>query len=359
MQDQFTAMVYAALLGETTWRHFLEKLAATIPGGTAGLVVHDLLRGEGYGFLAGHAEGAMGPYNEYFAQLNPLQPSLAMRPAGEAVRDDQLYPRSDLARSEFFNDFLVPHGLAHSAGVKVAEADHQSYTLVVASGDAGCGQVRQSVAALAAIAPHLGRAFGFYGREGRRAQRGAQDLLGLLDAPGVAAIVVDGSLRAASVSKAARAMLGGVAPLRIGDDGRVRFRKESVQRMCEQMLKRGYAGPEVSSSHSRHARLTLVRARKSPDMLYFEGTAVAIFMTRRAVAAAPFDPQRFADAYGLTRSELRALSGIVAGTSVDRLAASVGLSRETIRSQTKSLYSKLGVSGASDVLRMVHGEIPD
>jgi DNA-binding CsgD family transcriptional regulator len=60
----------------------------------------------------------------------------------------------------------------------------------------------------------------------------------------------------------------------------------------------------------------------------------------------------FSKAYGLTAAETRALTGILAGKSVDEIADAAALSRETIRSQMKSLYAKTGTKGQLELLRL-------
>ncbi|NKC22648.1 hypothetical protein HED50_12765 [Ochrobactrum oryzae] len=51
MDGQLSKLVYAAMLGEETWEHFLGKLASNLPDGTAALVTHDIRNDEGYGLL--------------------------------------------------------------------------------------------------------------------------------------------------------------------------------------------------------------------------------------------------------------------------------------------------------------------
>lgn len=57
--------------------------------------------------------------------------------------------------------------------------------------------------------------------------------------------------------------------------------------------------------------------------------------------------------FGLAAAEERALSGLVAGHGVREIAELHGLSVETVRSQMKSLYSKTGTSGQTDLLRLL------
>jgi DNA-binding CsgD family transcriptional regulator len=87
----------------------------------------------------------------------------------------------------------------------------------------------------------------------------------------------------------------------------------------------------------------------------FEGPGVCLIIEAEIEAGRFIDIDRFSQSYGLTKSETRALTGLVAGKTVDAIAREYGRSRETIRTQLKSLYSKTGARGQADLLRLVSG----
>lgn len=355
MKDPLADLVYAALLGEDRWQNFLDHLAKTLPDGKAGLLIHDTATKHGYALFSGVEEEGINKYNKYYAKKNPLQPPLALKTIGVGTYDDELFPRDDLVRTEFFNDFLVPYGLAHTAGVRIAKVGSHSFTLVTGCGSVGSKTVRQSITRLNALAPHLKRAVRFYHNEAQRHGSGALGAFRLMDRLNVGAIVTDGERWIKSISKAAHAMLKDPSPLRIASDGRLRFRKHAMQAAYQHMLNRNYDGPEAMDFYAFRTKVSLVHIPKGSEALYFEGPTVIILLEQFEAGAKPFDLQLVSGTFGLSKGEQRALSGILSGKSADQIAADAALSRETIRSQIKSLYAKTGAVSATDMLRLLHG----
>jgi DNA-binding CsgD family transcriptional regulator len=57
--------------------------------------------------------------------------------------------------------------------------------------------------------------------------------------------------------------------------------------------------------------------------------------------------------YGLTQSEARLASQIAAGVSLSDAANCIGVSRETVRTQLKSIFQKTGTRKQSDLIRLI------
>jgi DNA-binding CsgD family transcriptional regulator len=57
--------------------------------------------------------------------------------------------------------------------------------------------------------------------------------------------------------------------------------------------------------------------------------------------------------FDLSPAEIRAAQGLLAGKSIDDLAADLGLSRETIRSQVKAVLAKTGTSRQADLMALL------
>ncbi|MGH6761633.1 MAG: helix-turn-helix transcriptional regulator [Phyllobacterium sp.] len=347
-------MVYSALLGESTWQHFLDRVADTLPEGKAALVMHDTASKEGFALFSGYEDKATAQYNSHYGKLNPLQPPLAMKPIGVAVNDHELFPREELVKGEFYNDFLVPNGLAYSAGVRIAKAGGQSFTLAIASNRAQPKASKRAIRTLNTVFPHLGRAFSFYRKEAARRETNTSGLHSLTDAVDIAAIVINEERRIRMISKAAEAIVAESSPLRLTADRRVRFGKADVQTVFERMLKRGYDGPAKVDLYLHQVKMTMLQVNKAPESLYFEGPSVLVLLERLDTRPAGHDIQLFADAYRLSRGESRALAGLVDGKSAGQIAEHAGLSKETIRSQIKSLYAKTGAKGEADIIRLLH-----
>jgi DNA-binding CsgD family transcriptional regulator len=68
--------------------------------------------------------------------------------------------------------------------------------------------------------------------------------------------------------------------------------------------------------------------------------------------------QHLAPAYGLSAAEAELLDGLLGGLRLAEIAASRGTSRETARSQLKSIFRKTGVSAQSDLVALAAGAMP-
>jgi DNA-binding CsgD family transcriptional regulator/PAS domain-containing protein len=74
--------------------------------------------------------------------------------------------------------------------------------------------------------------------------------------------------------------------------------------------------------------------------------------------ACPLNVDKFAKIYGLTTAEEVVCQHLMNGWSGDRIAEARSVSRETVRSQIKSVLRKSGVSSRADLTRMIVKTVP-
>jgi DNA-binding CsgD family transcriptional regulator len=348
-------LIYAALLGEASWTQFLDRLSDNAPDGRTILFSHNMTQSDEYLAMASRFEGPeLESYASHYVNLNPWLEHCAMRQVGLGIHSDQIIPQEEMVRTEFHNDFLLPNNIARSIGVTIDK--HGDCPLIISTvtsrADPEWNQAFSDQ--LTRIAPHLRRAARFY-RESPARWAGFDLGVSLFDAVDVGAVVVGENERIKSVSPAARKLLDGGELMTISPLGRLRFRSEDAQATLREMLKRTYDGPKTLSLFSNGNRLTLIAVEKDRISLYFEGPTVAVLIQPVGVGNHPIAIDQIADAYGLTSSERRALAGIVDGRTVAQIAEEAGLSRETIRTQLKSLYAKTGTGSQTDLLRLALG----
>jgi DNA-binding CsgD family transcriptional regulator len=352
--EELIELIYAVLLGEASWPQFLDALMAGVPLGRAVMVMHGIADPEqGYVPInVGFDAKSIEIYNAHFAPLNVWQPPLARQRIGVGFIDEELLPPADLVRSEFFNDYLVPNDIYAMACAKIGDDEKYAFSIATLS-ERNDAQLKQVMAdRLTSLGPHLRRAFTYYKKE--PASRVAAELgAALFDAIENGVAVIGDSASVKAISNTGQAMLAKDSPARISPLGRFGLRDAQHQAILNRMLERKYEGANVISLLSHATKLTLIRMNKDDISLYFEGPTVIVLMERVGNGATAFDPEFVAHAYGLTKAETRAVSGIVAGKSVDQIAREASLSRETIRVQMKSLYAKTGASSEADILRLL------
>jgi DNA-binding CsgD family transcriptional regulator len=203
------------------------------------------------------------------------------------------------------------------------------------------------------LAPHLKRAAAFYRRNapGRMASElGAS----LYDDAEVGTMLVTPGLKVVSISRAADRIL---APhLAFDVSGAVRLPDEEAQAALRAMSSRRYDGPQSLSFAVGDLQLTLVKISRGGVIGLFDDCGVAVLV--RSATGAPMSPERAREVYGLTAAETRVLPGILEGRTAEEIAQSLGRSRETVRSQMKSVYAKTNTGGKVDLIRLMNGAGP-
>ncbi len=348
-------LIYAALLGEATWSDFLDRLSDSAPDGRTILFSHNMSQSDEYLAMTSRCQGPeIESYAAHYVNVNPWLMHCAVRKVGLGIYSDEIIPVEELHKTEFYNDWLAPNDVECSIGVTIDK--NGDCPLIVSTVTSRADPELNSAFSeqLTRIAPHLRRAARFY-RNSPARWAGFDLGASLFDALDVGVVIVgeNGSIK--TISRTGQELLDGGALMSISPLGQLRLRDDDAQAALREMLKRTYDGPKTVSLLSNGTKLTLIAVEKDRISLYFEGPTVAILIQPAGLGSRPAGIDQIAGVYGLTNSEQRALAGIVDGKTVTRIAEEAGLSRETIRTQLKSLYAKTGTGGQTDLLRLVHG----
>lgn len=346
-------MIYAALLGESDWQAFLRRLADAIPDGKAVLFAQGFGTNPGFAALqVGMTDQAMAAYGNHFAACNPWIPRMEATRPGKSVAGHRLYAPEDLARSEFYNDFLLPNDVETSGGLVIERTDDFQFNLTVMSSQTSWGVVDRWAEQFDRISPHLRRAADFYRRTSFAAVLSGLEG-SILDALHMGVVIVSAGRRIRTASDAAQRMFG--PAIGIDPSGRLRLGCDKGQVLLSAMLSLGYDGPQQQRIVVDDLALTLIRMQRDRERSIFEGPGVCITLEPLRAGGRHDDIDLFAARHGLTGAETRALEGIMSGKSIAEIAREAGRSRETIRSQLKTLYLKTGTNGQTDLLRLVAG----
>lgn len=347
-------LIYASLLGETTWTTFLDRISDGMPGGLAALFSHDVSRGEGVVALYTERDDSFfSAYEQHYVSVSPWAPRCALRRVGEGILADDVFSHDRLVRTEFYNDFLVKNGAQTSMGVTVVRDNERSMMLTTLTDCADPDINRPIADRFTRIASHLRRAVEFY--RSNPGGQAASELGGnLLDAYDVGTVIVGEGCRPKVISDRARDYFVTGAPTRLSPLGRLVLGDDNAQSALLAMLSPRYEGAKSLVFDEKGSKLTLVHVEKDRFSLFFEGpTVVLLIETLDRRFRRTFDEPLLVHRYNLTAGETRALSGMVAGKTVDEIAIEASLSRETTRSQVKSLYAKVGVRSEAELLRLV------
>jgi DNA-binding CsgD family transcriptional regulator len=356
--DELIDLIYAALLGETSWQAFLDRLVEILPGGRSTLFFHDVASGRGrWSLTSGFEKSTVARYDSYFSRINPWMAKAAVRPVGLGVVAEQMCPRAEFVHTEFYSDFLRSIGGESAVGVTIAREDGYSFMLSILTSRGDSEANMEEAKRLSRIAPHLRRAFDHY-RKGARLKTVESTISPVFETLGIGVLVLGPNSSLKSASSKAQQMIDDGIGLQVTPIGRVRVACQETAGLLEAMTAPGPA-PRVadrvlSGPESRGAAsLTLIRVGKDRFSAYFEGpTVIALIEPLYPEERRKPRVSALSSHFGLTRAEQRVFGGMVAGLSVREIAESAEISRETVRTHLKRIYSKVGVSRQAELVRL-------
>lgn len=350
--SELVDLIYAAMLGERPWEDFLDRLATTSPGGMSLMFALCASSGtEPVSLLRGRGEDTRADWDAHFASINPYVPGCMRKPLGLGVEGDRLVHRERLVRTEFYNDFMRGNDLAATVGIAVDRSPGSTILISTATRGHDEAESARLAAQYTRLAPHLQRAAAFYKRNAHLKM--VTELGGsLFEAIDVGVVLVSRQRRLRAISATAEALLEG----QLSFDRRrlVSLANEKAQAALRIMCSPSYDGPATIEVACPGARLSLTRIVHGGILGLFDEGGIVI-LARRGAADAERAREALRRIYRLTAAETRALKGIADGRSPAEIAAAAGLSVETIRSQTKALFQKTGVSSRAGVMRLLAG----
>jgi DNA-binding CsgD family transcriptional regulator len=210
---------------------------------------------------------------------------------------------------------------------------------------------------------HLGRATRATGR--LRSLEGDRDAaLALLDVGVEAVVFLSSRGEVTWFNRRAEEVMDGEPALRL-EKGRLRGAVGAVDEAPRAAIAGATARDEDGARTGRPAIVSVARgakelplgvavvpvARPVPDLRGAECAAVAFLIDSKAVRRPPIAVLEAL--YELTPAEARLARALAAGQSPAEFATATGRSRETVRTQLKFLFRKLGVNRQTDLVRML------
>lgn len=350
--DSLVDTIYGLIFGEATWDVFLGRLNAIIPGGRTTLVYHDLGRGQGASQVShGFTEDWLSSYAQHFAKVDPWVPAISgVAPLQGFIAED-LLPRATFRKTEFYNDFWKPCGET-GVGVTILKGENTLFTMATAVSRGEPEENRRFATLLTRLAPHLCRAVGHF--EAGKGPRTVDQIGGrLFDAIGIGVLLVgEGGKLISATELGAKALEEG-ACVRFGFRGRVCIADADADACLNRLLSRWHDGVRQRVVKVNGTKLTMIAVQTGERPLFFEAPTVAIVIETPSKAAAAGLPH-LAGKFGLTKAETNIMHGLLDGSSITDIADASNRSRETIRTQLKSIFAKTGVKSQSELFRLVY-----
>jgi DNA-binding CsgD family transcriptional regulator len=341
--------IYAALLGDASWEDFVAQMAAGLPDGRGTMFHFDGRSRHGdFKISSGIDETEQRQFADHYSKINPLMAKAVVRPVGLSTISEEMTPWHQFRRSEFYNDFFRPMGLHSAVGITIAYDNHRHFFMSALTSRNDPNANIPFARLLTEIAPHLRRAFDFYRKNAARDSIGEVGA-SLLDAQDVGTILVGDNCRPLLVSDAAGRFLARGMPVRVAG-GKVRIADETGNALLDDLCGPNRLGITATTRIVGPYRLTFVKIRKNSHLEFFQGPTVIILLEPIHRGDCELSRDVIRRAFGVTDSEARVITALMTPMSLKDIALSQGVSVETIKTQSKSVYGKLSVSGRTEML---------
>jgi len=280
-------------------------------------------------------------------QVNPRVARALIAPVLSPWTDDDLAPLEERRTWAIYRDVWEPNGCEQGWSVVLFRNGDTVVLLTAADSrrSARRNEVTDLLAELAEVAATAVE------RERSLRLREAATVGRTMTAMGTGAVTLDGFARVLDVNSHARDYLDRAGALRVRGsrlhaldanlDGHLQRLLEHVTRAVDPV------GSEVAMPGDGGRFMIVPVAPSEHDVLGFGAIATVAINPLRPRAG---DADHKAAAYGLSAAERAIMPSFLNGASIDEIAAQRGTTRETIRSQLKSIYAKVGVNSRTELV---------
>lgn len=341
--------IYGAAYGDASWAEFLECARAMLPNAQAVLFYHDKASRNGAVSQAAGADPLMvEKYNAGYSEINPWMNHATDRLLGKVVQADEMLPRREFVRTQYYREYLGPQNIETGIGVTLRREAGANYLFSVICADAEQESIENARAAVQAVVPHLGRAFDLYRAGSIAAASGkAKGLLRV----GQNMVVVD-------ADDCALGIIEESGVLSINGQRRLQCRDVSLVEAIEEAISSLSAASPVTAGPvflDRPGRLPLRVSiyRPGGPGIPFCGGSECVLHIEDTEEPLPSAIVAYCNKHCLSIAETAVVTGLAHARSLEEIALERGTSVHTVRTQLKGIYSKTGVHRQADLIRQI------
>lgn len=357
--EDFIDDIYEASLIPEMWPPLLEKLAGmtdalgaglfTVSGTTAPWVASPELVPLMQAFMEGR-----------WVEINTRAPRAAAIAHPGFITDLDAFSMEEIDRDPFYQDFLIPSGIGWSTGTHIALPTGDVVSITIERRYERGPVERHYVDLLDGLRPHLARAAML---SARLALERARTAAITLESVGLPAAVLGARGQLLAGNRLIEPMIpsvlqDGSARLRFTDPRADPLLQAGVEALAGRFGKRTFPQSfPIAGADGRPTSVAHLLPVKGQARDVFGGMqSVLVIMPLSGTAVAPASLVQAL--FDFTPAEARVALALGEGASVDDAAQRLGVSRETVRSHLRAIFSKTGVSRQSALVRLLAGLSP-
>jgi DNA-binding CsgD family transcriptional regulator/PAS domain-containing protein len=352
-------LIYECSADAQRWPHFVESFSKALDDAWVVLALRTAgIPDDSVVMLHGIDPAWMERYEQYYVRLDVRsQRARHFWKPGGLLRREQVIGDAELAKTEFYYDYLRPQQRFYSvAGLLAQEGSSISLFDI---GHNGVRPVAESeLALLRELVPHLQTAARLHHRIAGLEMR-LESASAALDRLPRALIVTDSSGRVLHMNRRAETLLKSNSGLSAAPDGLRAGSSQQTARLRELIART--ASTIAGNGQHPGGVMQLQRIGCPPLKLQIAPLASSGPARRRATvvifAGEPErppqpDPTLLAGLLDLTPAEARLTAAIASGGTIQQFANETGVSLNTTRTLLKRIFSKTGVARQAELVRL-------
>lgn len=361
--------IYEAGMEPERWPRVLDDAVAHFGARIGMLWTHDFSTNSIYrpnaqlSCMAGVDDAGAGAFKSHYYAMNVWVPRSANLQEGCTVLSSELYPESQLERTEFYADWLRPLDLFHAIGSAVIkDASRHVKLSFVRPRRAGAfdpGERRR----LAFLLPHVRNAFLLH-RQFGHLRALAHSACAALDCLAVGVVLLARSGEVLHANEAAKRAVESTRALKLSGAMACAVPSETAalrKLVADAVLTGGGAGLRSGGAMKLRGLAgemhVVVTPLHSKDEALTDLAAAVMFCT---VPGQPLGEVAhvLGKVHQLTQAESAVACGLMQGLSLREIAERRSSSVNTVRSQLKSICAKTGARRQADLVRVLFESIP-
>lgn len=361
--DHIVGLIYEAALEPARWQEMLTALTDWLDGDTCHLVgwgTPDRPWRFSVSVNVPHDSAEGYVEKEHYAPLDPRRALIVRRPPGSLLLCHEHFDSRYVAKSEFFQDYLLPLGLHYLMGTSNLIPRDMGVIQLGFHRPVGRPPFSQAQATrFAQVVPHLMRALRIMGQSGTLICGKAIAQAGLENSPlGVFALSATGKLDYANPRGVSLIRRGiGVAQRA----GYLIAAKASEQVAFESALRRAARGRashlalrfDTPTKESDWLCLTLLKLSEHGRHTLHQGNATVLCLATHVPSQRTATGQQFMTLFGLTPAEARLARALAQNETLADYAAQNQLSLATVKSQLRHVLAKTGTVRQAQLIRLL------
>jgi len=357
-------LIYETVLEPGLWVTVMERMADRLGGNSGWLSRINVENGDGSGLLARIDPAMPQVYLDHYAKLNffaihPRRPGqLSVWQPGITTERDYL-PEDDLARNEYFQDFMLPQDVSSVLVIDVAARGANVCSVNLHRGEKHDRFGPKEIDFARTLHPHLVRAFRLGGLFSEVRELGSIRAAAL-DRLGQGVVIVDARSRIRHANMVAERLLSarnGIGAI----DGRLIATEAAAGRKLEALIGVATAansdvrcGGSLTAPSVGGGPLSVTVAPLHADGLpmFTSGPAALVTIADTQTDEAAMGAKLIAS-FALTAAEVRVALALLGGATPKRAAQKFDVSVNTIRSQMANIFGKTGTANQAELSRLM------